>query len=118
MFIASYGLVTACYNKTLGEVYNDKECSDLVKKIINIIYEISEKENINLNKNTIEEAYEKANNFPFETKTSFQRDFEKKEKPDERELFGMAIIELGKKNNVNVQVVEKLYNKLNSLKSF
>lgn len=78
IFIASYGLVTAYYNMTLGEVYNDKECSNVVKKVMNIIYEISESENINLNKN---------------------------------------IIELGKKNNINVEIVEDLYEGLNKMKT-
>ncbi len=116
MFIASYGLVTAYYNKTLGEVYSNEECSKVTKEIMNKIYEISEAENINLNEDIVKLSYEKANNFPFETKTSFQRDFENKEKPDERELFGMAIIELGNKHNINVDVVENLYNGLNKIK--
>lgn len=116
MFIASYGLVTACYNKTLGEIYADEKYSDIVKKVMGIIYELSKAENVNLNEDIIKVSYDKANNFPFETKTSFQRDFENKNKPDERELFGQAIIELGKKHGVNVDVVEELYEQINKIK--
>jgi 2-dehydropantoate 2-reductase len=83
---------------------------------MNIIYKISKKEKVNLTEDIVESSYNKANNFPFETKTSFQRDFENKSKPDERELFGESIIELGKKNNINVELIENLYNGLNTIK--
>lgn len=116
IFIASYGLVTAYYDKTLGEVFNNPTCSENVKDIMNIIYKISKKEKVNLTEDIVESSYNKANNFPFETKTSFQRDFENKSKPDERELFGESIIELGKKNNINVELIENLYNGLNTIK--
>lgn len=116
MFIASYGLVTSYYNKTLGEVYNNKEYSDVVKKVMNVIYELSKAENVNLDQDIVNASYQKATNFPFETKTSFQRDFENKNKPDERELFGLSIIELGKKNDINVEIIEALYNGLNKIK--
>lgn len=116
MFIASYGLVTSYYNKTLGEIYNSEEYSDVVKKIMGIIYELSKVEDVKLSEDIIKISYEKANNFPFETKTSFQRDFENKNKADERELFGLSIIELGKKNNINVEIVEKLHYGLNEIK--
>ena len=59
---------------------------------------------------------DKADNFPFDTKTSFQRDFENKNKKDERELFGLSIIEMGERHNINTDVVKKLYEGLNKRK--
>ena len=117
MFIASYGLVTACYNKTLGEVYADEKYSSIVKDIMQIIYNLSKAENVNINKKIIQASYDKADNFPFETKTSFQRDFENNNRPDERELFGQSIIELGRKHSINVDIVENLYEQINKIKT-
>ncbi len=113
MFIASYGLVTAYYNKTLGEIYSNEEYSNVVKKVMNIIYKLSREEKVNLNEDIIKKSYDKADNFPFDTKTSFQRDFENKNKKDERELFGLSIIEMGERHNINTDVVKKLYEGLN-----
>ncbi len=116
MFIASYGLVTANYNKTLGEVIESKEYSKIVKEIMNKIYEISRYEEIDLPNNIVETSYNKAKNFPYETKTSFQRDFELRDKYDERELFSQSIINLGKKNNVDVKIIENILMELNEKK--
>lgn len=113
MFIASYGLVTACYDKTLGEVYASEQFAQKVKLIMNTILRISKAMKIHLNDDIVEQSYKKAALFPFETKTSFQRDYEQKEKPDERELFGGSIIALGKRNNIDVSAVQEIYQLLN-----
>lgn len=113
MFIASYGLVTACYDKTLGEVYATEEYVQRVKIIMDTIFRISKAMKIDLGDDIVEQSYKKAALFPFETKTSFQRDYEQKEKPDERELFGGSIITLGKKYGIDVSAVQEIYQLLN-----
>lgn len=116
MFIAAYGLVTAYKNQTFGEIINDKDSIDKVQGIMNEIYNISEAEGVNLPKDIVKISFDKINNFPSETKTSFQRDFENKDKKDERDLFGQAIIDLGIKNNINTDVTTYIFNKLNQIK--
>lgn len=113
IFIASYGLVTASENKTLGEIFEDKELSNKVLGIMNEISRISKAERVNLPEDIVEKSYNKAKNFPFNTKTSFQRDFERKVNRDERELFGQTVIDLGKKHNIPTPIVEKVYRKIN-----
>ncbi|MHC1685169.1 MAG: ketopantoate reductase family protein [Clostridiaceae bacterium] len=112
IFIAAYGLVTASENKTLGEVFENKELSSKVLGIMNEIVSISKVEGVNLPEDIVEKSYNKAKNFPFNAKTSFQRDFEKKVNRDERELFGQTVIDLGKKHNISTPVVENAYKKL------
>lgn len=113
IFISAYGLVTASENKTLGEILEDKELSNKVLGIMNEIVSISKTEGVNLSEDIVEKSYNKAKNFPFDTKTSFQRDFERKINRDERELFGKTIIDLGKKHNLSTPIVENVYRKLN-----
>lgn len=115
IFIAAYGLVTASENKTLGEVFEDKELSSKVLGIMNEIVSISKVEGVNLPEDIVEKAYNKAKNFPFNAKTSFQRDYERKISRDERELFGQTVIDLGKKHNISTPVVENVYKKLSSI---
>lgn len=111
-FIAAYGLVTASENKTLGEVFNNDDLSKKVIGIMNEIVSISKAEGVNLPDDIVDKSYKKADNFPFETKTSFQRDYEKNNNRDERELFGQAIIDLGKKYNIATPMTRYVYKKL------
>lgn len=115
MFIASYGLVTASENKTLGEVYEDKESTKMVKGIMAEIFSISKEEGVQLPDDIVETSYQMAKNFPYETKTSFQRDFEVKDKQDERELFGQTIIDLGVKHHIETPVTKGRYELLNAM---
>ncbi|ADL53711.1 ketopantoate reductase family protein [Clostridium cellulovorans] len=115
IFIAAYGLVTASENKTLGQVFKDEDSSKKVKGIMKEIVEISKKEEVNLPENIIESAYNKARNFPYEAKTSFQRDFELKDKKDERELFGQTLIELAAKYDLPIPFICTAYEKINSI---
>ena len=80
-------MVTAAYNKTLGEVMASVELSGITRGIMSEIAGIAKAKGINLKPSIIEEAFKKAQGFPPETKTSFQRDFEISNKPDERDLF-------------------------------
>ncbi len=113
MFIASYGLVTACYKKTLGEVTEDKALTEKVLSIMNLIKAIADKEEIKLMENIVNISYDKAKAFPYETKTSFQRDYEKGNKRDERDTFGKTIIDMAEGHNINCELVKNIYEKLN-----
>lgn len=112
MFIAAYGLVTASEEKTLGEVYEDQGLSQKVIAIMNEINQIAGAKGIILSENIVEASYEKARNFPYEAKTSFQRDYEKKIGKDERGVFGKAILDMGKQYNIDTPYLEDAYNKL------
>lgn len=112
MFIAAYGLVTACYNKTLGEVCESEELSRIVLSIMEVISSLASKCCLNLPEDIVRVSFEKAKSFPYETKTSFQRDYEKKAGRDEREIFGKAIIEMSKKYDIDSDSVKKVYREL------
>lgn len=107
MFIAAYGMVTACTGKTLGEVYRDETLRQVTLGAILEIAEIARREAVGIKDEMIKEALDKANTFPYETKTSFQRDYEKGGK-DERMIFGMAMIHLAEKHQVSIPVIRKL----------
>lgn len=112
MFIAAYGLVTASEDKTLGAVLDNEESSKKVKGIMKEIEAISKAESIGLPDNIVDLSYLMAKNFPYESKTSFQRDFELKDRPDERELFGQTIINLGVKHGIDTTVTKSVYQAL------
>ena len=112
MFISAYGLVSSFYNKTLGEIYEDKDLSKKVKSIMNLIKLLADKEKVHLPLNIVEESYNKAKAFPYETKTSFQRDYENDLKKDERDTFAKTLIELSNRYNADCKCVRDIYENL------
>ena len=114
IFIASFGLVCACYSKTIGEVMQSNKLAEYVKKIMSEIFDISKKAGIDLPADIVQKSFVKGSGFPFDTKTSFQRDYENRDKPDERDLFGETLLRLGKKYNEDTSTVKMIYNMINN----
>jgi 2-dehydropantoate 2-reductase len=112
LFIAPFGLVTANFNKTNGEVLQSAELSDCARAIMQEITALAEKKGIPLPEDIIETTFAMAAKFPFDLKTSFQRDFEVPGKPDERDLFGGSIIRMGRELGVETRVTEEIYREI------
>lgn len=109
IFIAAFGLVTAYSGKTLGAVAADPELRGLVGSIVREILAIAEKKGILLPADIVETSIAKANNFPFETKTSYQRDIEAKGVLNEGDLFGGTIIRMGQEHGVPTPVTQRIF---------
>lgn len=112
IFIAAFGLVTAYSEKTLGEVTADSELQGLVEKIMDEIVAIAVKKGISLPAGIVETSLGKTNNFPFETKTSYQRDIETKGKRNEGDLFGGTIIRMGEEFDVPTPTTQNIYKEI------
>jgi 2-dehydropantoate 2-reductase len=91
IFIASYGLVAATYESALGDILSDASLKAKVIEVMSEAASLARGLGVNLDKNIVETSFEKGRNFPPETKTSFQRDFELKNKTDECELFAKSL---------------------------
>lgn len=109
IFIAAFGLMTAYSEKTLGGVAADPELCGQAMKIMGEIVAIAEKKGVSLPPGIIETSVGKANNFPFETKTSYQRDIESKGRLNEGDLFGGTIIRMGKETEIPTPVTQRIY---------
>ena len=108
MFIAAVGLITAWSGKTFGVIMQDAELKLQTTLIMSEIYALSEKKQIGLAADLVDTSINKLNKFPFETKSSYQRDVEKG-KLNEGTLFGETIIKMGKALNVSTPITEKIY---------
>jgi 2-dehydropantoate 2-reductase len=82
------------------------------RKIMTEIKAIAEKQNISLPADIVEVSIAKADNFRFETKTSFQRDVEQKYKRDEGGLFGGAVLRLGEEHHVPTPETRAVYERI------
>ena len=112
IFIASFALVTATYNKTIGEVAGDPTLGRLVKDIMEEIVCVAQALKIDLPSDIVETSFLKAGRFPLETKTSFQRDVEVKGKQSEWDLFGGTVIRYAERFNIPVKQTQAIMDKL------
>jgi 2-dehydropantoate 2-reductase len=112
IFIAAFGLVTAYSGKTLGEVMENEDLTNMVYGIMQEIVSIAGKKSIILPEDIIEKSIDKANNFPYQTRTSFQRDVESWPKPNEGDLYGGTILREGAIYSVPTPFTEKVYSRI------
>ena len=112
IFIASFGLVSARYNRPLGEILEEPSLKEEVIGIMNEIYSIALKRNIRLPDGIADLSLKKAAMFPRDTQTSLQRDIHQKKGKSELELFGGTIIDLGKKLGIPTPTTKKIYREL------
>jgi len=116
LFIAPASLVTACYNKTLGEVLESPELTDTIRGIMEEIILLAGKKGIHLSEEIVNGILEKAESFPPDTRTSFQNDFAKPDKRDEREIFGGSVLRLCEQEGIDCPATREIYKKLNEIK--
>jgi 2-dehydropantoate 2-reductase len=112
MFIASFGLISARYNRTLGEILEEPSLREEVVRIVKEIWAIALKKNIGLPDGIVDLSLKKATLFPRDTQTSLQKDIHQKKGKNELELFGGTIIDLGKKLGLPTPTTNKIYREL------
>jgi 2-dehydropantoate 2-reductase len=77
---------------------------------------IANRQEIHLPPEIVEESYIRGHDFPPDVKTSFQRDFERMDKPDERDLFAGTIIRMGAQCDVSVPATTEVLAPLDLMK--
>jgi 2-dehydropantoate 2-reductase len=112
IFIAPYGLVTGMSAKTIGEVIADQHLASLVQGIQKEIAAIAGAKGIHLPDDAAQKAFESGKAFPFDTKTSFQRDLEVLGNPHEGDIFGGTILRLGRETGVPTPVTAGVYQRI------
>jgi len=102
IFICAYGLVSAAYSKALGEILEDDLLRSHAQMIMMEAVSLAKGSGVSLPEDIAEASLLKARSFPFEAKTSFQRDFERLDKNDERDLFAGSMIRMADKLGIDV----------------
>jgi len=111
IMFAPFALVTAYSGKTFGEVMEDIKMKELIKGIMEEVVEIAKAKGISVKDSIIETYLSNANFYPYETKTSYQRDIESGKGKDEGDLIGGTIIKLGKEYGISTTTTESVYRK-------
>jgi 2-dehydropantoate 2-reductase len=115
IFIASFGLVTAKYNSSIGSVCSI-ELQKMEATIIMIeIKSIADRKGIYLQNHIIQKTFDKALTFPPKTPTSLQLDVNSEKENNELELFAGAIIKYGREMNINTPFTECIYQEIKAI---
>lgn len=116
IFIASFGLVTAKYNSSIGAVCSTQSQKEEAAKIMEEIKSIADRKGIYLQDDIIFKTFEKANTFPPQTPTSLQLDVNSGKENNELELFAGAVIRYGKEENTSTVSTELIYEQIKKMK--
>lgn len=114
-FISSFGLVTARYNKSIGQVCEEGLLRERALKIIEEIQLIASKCDIILPADIVAKTFEKAHTFPYGTPTSLQLDINGNKGNNELELFAGAIINYGKTTDTKTEETNQIYNEITEI---
>ena len=112
IFISAFSLITAYSGKTIGEVLSDDKLKGMAENIMKEVVLVGKAKNIDFEQDTVEKTIQKAKNFPYETKTSFQRDYEKGNSRNEGDIFGGTLIRLAKEYNISIPTITEVYGEL------
>lgn len=115
IFIASFGLVTAKYNSSIGAVCTDENQRTEASEIMQEIKRIADKKRIILDEDIIQKTFEKAATFPFETPTSLQLDINSGKENNELELLAGAVLNFGKEMDIETPFTRKIYNEVKAI---
>ena len=111
LFISAFGLVTATSGKTVGEVLLDESAMCDVTGIMDEAVGIAALEGVALPEDAVDVALAKARAFPFETRTSLQRDVEAGRR-HEGDMFGGVIVRLGERHGLDTPCTARVYARL------
>jgi len=114
VFIIAFSLMTAYSGKTIGEVLSNNKLKSMTENIMKEVVLIGKTKNIDFEQDIVEKNIQKAENFPYETQTSFQRDFEKGNSRHEGDIFGGTLIRLAKEYNISIPTITEVYGELMS----
>ncbi|WGQ09288.1 2-dehydropantoate 2-reductase [Pedobacter gandavensis] len=113
-FIASFGLVSARYNQSIGEINEFPGLRERATLIMEEIKAIADRKKIDIPSDIIENTFQKAATFPYTTPTSLQLDIQSGKEHTELELFAGAIMDYGKALDIPVLESTRIYEEIKS----
>jgi 2-dehydropantoate 2-reductase len=114
-FISSFGLVSARYNQSIGQVLEDPALHERARSIMQEIAAIAQTKGLALPADLIERTFQKAATFPYHTPTSLQLDVHAGKTRTELELFAGAILTYGENLGLLVPETRAIFQEIQAL---
>ncbi len=112
VFIAAFSLITAYSGRSIGGVLEDSKLKNMTENIMKEITLVARAHGINLRQDIIETSMQVAERFPYDTKTSFQKDYLKGDNKNESDLFGGTLIRMAQEHRIAIPTTTEIYNRL------
>lgn len=112
LLVGSFALVTAAYGMSFGEVLDNLDGKRDVSEVMKEIIQLGKKQGINLDIALIDQVIATISGAPYDARSSFQRDLEQGRGKAEEDIFGTAVIRMGKELQVPTPVSEKLVRRI------
>lgn len=111
IFVGPLAGVTSLFQKPFGSIMGDEKSKEMLEGMMKEVEVVAKKKGIALPEDIVPLSLEKVSNFPPDTKTSMQMDFEKGKKTEVESLTGY-IIKSGKELRIKTPIHQKVYNEL------
>lgn len=114
LMVGSFALVTAATGLSFGEALDDPKGKANLIGIMAEIISLAQKQGINLQMDLIEKIFDLTKRFPYDARSSFQRDLEQGRSKNEGDIFGGTVIRMGKELGIPTPVTEHVVERIKS----
>jgi len=108
LLVGSFALVTAAYGMSFGQVIDSPDGQRDAAGVMGEIIQLGKKQGVNLDVALIDRVLATMSAAPYDARSSFQRDLEQGRGKAEEDIFGTAILRMGKELHIPTPVTEKL----------
>jgi len=108
LLVGSFALATAANGLSFGEVISDPEAKANLIGIMTEIIQLGRKQGIDLKMDLIDQTIAFIGLYPYDARSSFQRDLEQERGQDEGDIFGATIIRMGRELNLPTPITERV----------
>jgi 2-dehydropantoate 2-reductase len=108
LLVGSFALTTAASGLSMGEVISTPEPRANLVGVMEEIIRLGQKQGIDLNMDLIDKTIAFMGNYPRDARSSFQRDLEEGRAQAEGDIFGTAIIRMGREWNLPTPTTERM----------
>lgn len=111
IFVSPLAALTSMLGKTFGEILEDPASKKMLEGLLREVEAVARARGVNLPPDIVTASIGKVSGFPYATKTSMQRDYEKGN-PIEIDIFTEYITQSGKELGIATPLHDRVYNSL------
>ena len=108
LLVGSFALATAASGLSFGEVVSDPEAKANLIGVMQEIIQLGQKQGIAIQMDLIDQTIAFIGLYPYDARSSFQRDLEQERGQNEGDIFGATIIRMGRELNLPTPITERM----------
>lgn len=114
LFVSPVAAMTTALDITFGQLAESSKYRDKLKEMMKEVKNLAAIFKVNLTESDVEDSLSMLSNFPYNSKSSLQLDFENKHTNTEQENLVGFVVQNGRKFGINVENYKTMNEKINS----